>query len=182
MTRFGSAVAATVLAVGFASAAQASWQDVASRHDQERLSRLSEARAKVGINVGESRPVTARELAGAWHCHTIRGGGILPRIDYTWFRCAVRDRGGHLSFEKLNGSQRVAGYLYPNGDGSWVLLGGWSVKGEPMHAYSGNGASVGAVSTPDDAVAMVSGTRSGVRIEFPYPSHESMYDAIEMRR
>ena len=54
---------------------------------------------------------------------------------------------------------------------------------EPMHAYSGSGASVGAVQTPDDEIGLLSGIGAGhARIELPYPVQESAFDVIELRR
>jgi hypothetical protein len=175
-----------------AGAAQAGWQDAASRYDVERLSRLEEARAKAMAIArsgdirealsGERRAISRGELMGNWHCRTVKAGGQLPGIAYSWFHCRVRERGGHLFFEKVSGSQRIAGFLYPHESGGYVLLGALSVKGEPMHAYSGNGASAGAQATPDDAIGLLSATSRGPRIEFPYPLQESVFDVIELRR
>jgi hypothetical protein len=63
-----------------------------------------------------------------------------------------------------------------------VLLGAASVKGEPPHRYSGNGATAGA------GHARRRGRRSRrhgpglARIEFPYPVQESTFDVIELKR
>ena len=52
-----------------------------------------------------------------------------------------------------------------------------------MHAYSGSGASYGAVQTPDDEIGLLSGIGPGhARIELPYPVQESAFDVIELRR
>jgi hypothetical protein len=182
------------------TAAQASWEDVASPYDVQRLSRLHEARAK-GMDAaqygpiqrdaravhaafgGDMHPISRGELVGHWHCRTAKGGGILPAIGYGWFSCRVSERGGHLFFEKMGGTQRLAGYLYPHESGGYVLLGAWSVKGESMHAYSGNGASAGAQTSPDDAIGLLSAAgRQHLRIEFPFPGQESVYDVMELRR
>ena len=182
------------------TAARASWEDVASPYDVQRLSRLEEARAK-GMDAahagrierdahavraafeGGAGPVSRGELVGNWRCRTAKSGGILPAVGYGWFQCRISDRDGHLFFEKMSGTQRLAGYLYPHESGGFVLLGAWSVKGEPMHAYSGNGASAGAQTSPDDAIALVSaaGPRR-VRLEFPFPGQESVYDVMELQR
>jgi len=174
--------------------------DVASPYDVQRLSRLEEARAS-GMDAahdgwierhssavraaleGETGPLARRDVIGGWRCRTVKSGGILPAIGYGWFRCRVSEREGHLFFQKLSGTQRLAGYLYPHRSGGYVLLGAWSVKGEPMHTYSGNGVSAGAVTGPDDAIALVSASGRGrVRIEFPFPGQESVYDVMELRR
>jgi hypothetical protein len=190
----------SISVLGLATAAQAGWEDVASPYDVHRLARLDEARAKgadaahsgevqrdraavQSALTGGTRPLSRGEIVGNWRCRTAKTGGILPAIGYGWFHCRVSDRDGHLFFEKLNGTQRVAGYLYPHESGGFVLLGGWSVKGEPMHMYSGDGVSAGAQSSPDDAVALVSGAGPGrVRLEFPFPGQESVYDVMELRR
>lgn len=182
------------------TAAQAGWEDVASPYDVQRLLRLEEARdrgmdaAQSGIIErdrgavrsalsGRSRPISRAALLGNWRCRTAKSGGILPGIGYGWFVCRVSERDGHLFFEKASGTQRVAGYLYPHESGGYVLLGGWSVKGEPGHMYSGNGVSAGAKTSPDDAVALLSaaGPRRA-RLEFPFPGQESVYDVMELRR
>jgi hypothetical protein len=186
---------------GIASAAQAGWEDVASPYDVQRLERLEEARAK-GMDAAEAGraerdsdavhsaltgrvyPVSRGELLGQWRCRTAKSGGILPAIGYGWFHCRVSARGGgHLFFEKLSGTQLLAGWLYPREGGGYVFLGAWSVKGEPMHAYSGNGVSAGAKTSSDDAIALVSAAGAGrVRLEFPFPGQESVYDVMELRR
>jgi hypothetical protein len=182
------------------NAARAGWEEVAAPFDVQRLSRLEEARDR-GMAAAQSgtierergavrsalsggvHPILRTALLGSWRCRTAKSGGILPGIGYGWFQCRVSERGGHLFFEKVSGTQRVAGYLYPHESGGYVLLGGWSVKGEPMHRYSGNGVSAGAKTSPDDAVALLSaaGPRR-VRLEFPFPGQESVYDVMELRR
>jgi uncharacterized protein DUF4893 len=182
------------------NAARAGWEDVAAPFDVQRLSRLEEARDR-GMAAAQSgaierergavrsaltggvHPILRTALLGSWRCRTAKSGGILPGIGYDWFQCRISERGGHLFFEKVSGTQRVAGYLYPHESGGYVLLGGWSVKGEPMHRYSGNGVSAGAKTSPDDAVALLSaaGPRR-VRLEFPFPGQESVYDVMELRR
>ena len=189
----------SVSLLALAAPAFASWEDVASPYDVQRLGRLDEARAKGedaahsgrierdagavrAAFAGGGHPISRGELVGNWRCRTAKSGGILPAIGYGWFHCRVSERAGHLFFQKLNGTQRLAGYLYPHRSGGYVLLGAWSVKGEPMHMYSGNGASAGAVSSPDDAVGLLSGRGGGARIEFPFPGQESVYDVMELRR
>ena len=186
--------------LGLTAAAQASWEDLASSYDAHRLERLDEARAE-GMDAarsgvierdrgavhaafeGGTHAISSAQLIGNWHCRTAKAGGILPAIGYGWFHCRVSEHGGHLFFQKLNGTQRLAGYLYPHESGGYVLLGGWSVKGEPMHLYSGNGPSAGAKSSPDDAVALLSAAGRGrARLEFPFPGQESVYDVMELRR
>ncbi|HEY1612151.1 MAG TPA: DUF4893 domain-containing protein [Rhizomicrobium sp.] len=192
-----SAALTFVLVAAGSTFAQAGWQDQVSRYDSNRLSRLDEARAKgldearAGRDIGlihavldrAAVSVPGRALAGNWQCRTIKLGGMTPDVVYGWFHCRIGEHQGRLVFEKVSGTQRLAGGLYPHESGGYVLLGGFSVKGEPAHRYSGRGGSAGAAATPDDAVGLLQATgRRSARIEFPYPVQESTFDVIELRR
>ena len=179
------------------TAAQAGWQEDATPSDVNRISKLDESRAKglteaqAGSDMATIRAVLdpapqaigEGALAGKWRCRTIKLGGLTPDVVYSWFNCRISHRDGGLFFEKITGSQRVAGVLYPREDGGYVLLGALSVGNEPPHRYSGNHESAGAEATPDDAVGVLSATGSNhARIEFPYPVQESTFDVIELKR
>jgi len=193
----------SLLAFGFvllASAARAGWQDAASSFDVGRLGKLSESRAKGlaeaeqgatredvaiihGVLDAHPTQISAESLAGTWRCRTIKLGGITPDVIYAWFKCRIGAHGGHLTFEKVTGSQRTNGILYPDASGGYVYLGASSVADEPRHFYSGNGASVGAPGTPDDQIGLLLATgANSARIEFPYPVQESTFDVIELKR
>lgn len=183
-----------------AGAAEAGWQDTASQFDVQRLSRLDEAKAKAleeashGASANDlsvihavldpaPQSVSVDALLGAWQCRTIKLGGMTPDAIYSWFRCRIAMKGGGPYLEKLTGTQFTNGYLYPDGNGSFVYLGASSVMGEPRHAYSGNGATAGAPVTPDDQIGLLSLIGSGhARVEFPYPLQESTMDVLELRR
>lgn len=178
------------LALAVPVAAHAGWRDVASSYDQGRLARLEQARSEgmadsggmPGVQEAMSAPVVSPGgLAGHYRCRTIKLGGAMPSIAYTWHNCRISERGGYLVFEKLDGTQRMAGALYPEA-GGYVYLGASWVKGETPHRYSGPGASVGARATPDDQAGMLYATARGARIEMPYPVQESTFDIIELRR
>jgi hypothetical protein len=128
------------------------------------------------------RTVPARALLGDWRCRQIKLGGISPYIVYpSWFRCRVRIVNGGLFFEKLNGSQRTNGFLYPE-NGAWVYLGASSAGNEPWHRYSGRAASVGARVTPDDQIGLLAGIGNNhLRLEIP-AVQESLLDVIELAR
>ena len=168
-------------------AAHAGWRDEASSFDQSRLARLDEARSRgLAESNGAAQealnaPATGGSITGNYRCRTIKLGGMTPSMQYSWFRCRITDEGGLLRFEKISGSQRMGGTLYPEGNG-YVYLGASWVKGETPHRYSGNGASFGARATPDDQVGRLTATASGARIELPYPVQESLFDVIELRR
>ncbi len=189
---------ATALVVSAAQAA--GWQDEASAFDASRLGKLQESRAK-GISEAEQgapredlaiihavldaqpAPISASALTGTWRCRTIKLGGMTPDVVYSWFRCRIGARDGRLSFEKVTGSQRTSGILYPDASGGYVYLGASSVADEPRHFYSGSGASVGAPGTPDDQIGLLLATSpNAARIEFPYPVQESTFDVIELKR
>jgi hypothetical protein len=169
--------------------AQAGWQDEASSFDQSRLARLDEARSRSRAEAGDVPAAhetvgAARvrgSLTGTWRCRTIKLGGMTPSLVYSWFRCRVTRQGETLRFEKVSGTQRMGGTLYPEGDG-YVYLGASWVKGEAPHRYSGNGASVGAHATPDDQIGMLTTTSHGAILEMPYPVQESVMDVVELRR
>lgn len=183
-----------------ATTAEAGWQDTASQFDQQRLSRLDEARAKAlgeassGATPGDLSIIHAAldpapqsamvsALIGNWRCRTIKLGGITPDVIYAWFRCRISMKGGGPYLEKLSGSQYTDGYLYPDGNGSFVYLGASSVIGEPPHAYSGGGATAGAPVTPDDQIGLLSVIGTGhLRLEMPYPLQESTMDVLELKR
>jgi hypothetical protein len=170
-------------------AAQAGWQDEASSFDQSRLARLDEARGRGLAESGGAgaaqdalnAPATGAPITGTWRCRTIKLGGMTPQVVYSWFRCRVFEHDGALRFEKISGSQRMGGTLYPEGSG-YVYLGASWVKGEALHGYSGNGASFGAHATPDDQIGQMTATANGARLEMPYPVQESIFDVVELRR
>jgi hypothetical protein len=188
-------VAAGMLAL-LATPAFAGWQEQATVSDQQRLSRLEEARARgmseaqSGSDMGSigqaldapSHGASADEFSGSWRCRQLKLGGATPSIVYKWFSCRISNRGGHLYFQKVTGTQKTQGWLYPDG-GTFVYLGASSARGEPPHAYSGNGASLGASQTPDDQIGRLSMIGAGhARLEMPYPVQESTFDVIELRR
>lgn len=183
-----------------ASGAEAGWQDAASAYDVGRLSKLQESKDK-GLSeaqagapakdmaiihaVLDASPISTSPdaLIGMWRCRTIKLGGMTPDVIYSWFACRISGRGDRLRFEKLTGSQRTNGYLYPDQSGGYVYLGASSVANEPPHSYSGSGPGAGAQATPDDQIGLLLATGSdSARIEFPYPVQESTFDVIELKR
>jgi hypothetical protein len=195
-------IAALASLLVFSAAAQAGWRDEAAPRDIERLSKLSESRGQ-GLaeaargNPGDYQAARSilnagavsggeRRLIGTWRCRTMKLGGATPSIVYAWFRCRISPAGGRLHFEKLGGTTRTAGYLYPD-DGSFVYLGSQSVTAygpaETRHTYSGRTASAGAEQTPDDQIGRLFLTYDGrARLEMPFPVQESDFDVIELKR
>lgn len=201
--RLGKAEAAAFAALLLlSSATYAGWREDASSADVQRLNALAESRAKGLDEASRGNPAdlaairsvlqsgttsaSATKLTGTWRCRTMKLGGITPDVVYSWFRCRISERSGRLFFEKLSGSQRTSGYLYPEGPG-FVYLGASYVTAygpaEKPPVYSGGGASAGAAVTPDDQIGMLSLLYDGrARLELPYPVQESTFDVIELKR
>ena len=85
--------------------------------------------------------------------------------------------------EKVTGTERIAGYLEPFDGERVLLMGALTVKKERQKPFSGGNEGVGAPTTSSDAVGIISSTGRGrARIEFPYPTIESDFDVMELRR
>ena len=176
----------------------ADWRTEITQTDLQRLRTMPDARARAlqeashGSGQGDLRAledvvgapahgVPEGALTGTWRCRQMKLGGMSDYMVYSWFTCRISRVNSGLWFEK-NGTQRMAGYLYPS-DGMWVYLGAQSAKGEPLHRYSGNAGSVGASVNPDDQVgALVGIGRNRLRLDLPSPAIESDFDAIELVR
>ena len=184
--------------IGVAAAAGAGWRDQASAFDVQRLADLGQSRAKGLQEAAAAAPADVdavrslleagtvaaepRALQGIWRCRMMKLGGLTPAIVYGWFRCRISEKNGALVFEKLTGSQRTRGTLYPE-DRGFVYLGASFVAGEKPHGYSGKGASVGAPATPDDEIGLLSLLYDGrARLELPAPVQESDFEVIELKR
>lgn len=182
-----------------ATPAFAAWQDRASPYDVERLSHLADARAKAmqetqgasekdlaavrAVLNRNSHAVSLASLKGTWRCRTIKLGGMAPVVIYDWFTCRIGEEHGHPYFEKQSGTQHFGGSLYPHESGGFVFLGGTNWSKDKQSFYSSGRASLGAETTPSDAVGLLSSIGPNVaRIEFPYPAQESTFDVIELRR
>lgn len=182
-----------------ATPAFAAWQGRASPYDVERLSHLADARTK-GIQQTQgasekdlaavravlnrnSHIVSFASLKGTWRCRTIKLGGMAPVVIYDWFTCRIGEEHGHPYFEKQSGTQHFGGSLYPHESGGFVFLGGMNWSKDKQAFYSSGRPSLGADTTPSDAVGLLSSIGPNVaRIEFPYPAQESTFDVIELRR
>ena len=182
-----------------ATPAFAAWQDRASPYDAERLSHLDEARANAmqyaqgasekdlaaarAVLNRNSHAVPIASLKGTWRCRTIKLGGMAPVVVYSWFTCRIGEEHGHPYFEKQAGTQHFGGSLYPHESGGFVFLGGSNWSKDKQAFYSSGRTSLGAETTPSDAVGLLSSIGPNVaRIEFPYPAQESTFDVIELRR
>jgi hypothetical protein len=178
----------------------AGWRDQITDYDAGRLARLEAARSDAVEQArtrggsgdvrairetfdAQPRAVPERALYGNWRCRQLKLGGMTGYAVFNWFPCRISSVNGGIWFEK-QGTQRMAGYVYPDQDGRWVYLGAQSAKGEPLHRYSGHAAYVGEVVAVDDQVgALVGIGNNRLRIDLPSPAtRESDFDAIELVR
>ncbi|MCF8469158.1 MAG: DUF4893 domain-containing protein [Parvibaculum sp.] len=182
------------------------WQAQATEHDRDRLTRYEDAVTKgmmesqvageengsynelVSVMEAETVEADAAALKGQWTCRTIKAGGPFTGfVVYGWFRCEVVEKDGRLFFEKLSGSQRQSGYLYPRDLKSWVLLAAPNRDHSgPIRAYSGpKGPENKKVTDPQliDEPGVVSLLADGrARAVFPWPELESTFNVLEMKR
>jgi len=130
----------------------------------------------------EGRAIPARTLVGNWRCRQIKLGGMTSYMVYDqWFSCNVRPFRGGLLLQKMNGSQRFVGMLFPE-NGAWVYLGSSSARGETWHNYSGASPALGAQVTPDDQIGLLTGIGDNhLRLEIP-AVQESYLDVVEFAR
>ncbi|MDP2123603.1 MAG: DUF4893 domain-containing protein [Parvibaculum sp.] len=203
-----TAVLAAALALAlpvpaFADAAPSSgWEDKITDFDRDRLARLDEAVAKgmemaaaepfpagdyadlVNIMQAEAVSVTDASLRGNWRCRTIKAGGpYLSFVVYGWFSCRITARDDGLFFEKLSGSQRQTGYLYPRDATSWVLLAAPNQdhSGAPR-PYSGPEGGITDPQLQDEPGILEPLADGRLRIFFPWPVLESTFNVLELKR
>lgn len=84
---------------------------------------------------GEALPLKRSELAGSWRCRSLQVQNLGVFV-YPYFKCRITDGPDGLRFEKISGSQRRSGLLFPDGDRRFVFLGGQTVNDDPTHPYS----------------------------------------------
>jgi hypothetical protein len=199
----GRAIPKLILAAALAAVptlAFAGWQDVASPADMDRLAKLPQIRdaaiadaqntdsgrgnwrAMAQVMDAEGRAIPAAALMGNWRCRQMKLGRMTSYIVYDdWFTCNIRPYNGGLLLQKMNGSQRFVGFLYPE-NGAWVYLGAWSARGERWHNYSGASPALGAQVTPDDQIGLLTGIGNNhLRLEMP-AVQESILDVVEFSR
>ena len=115
---------------------------------------------------------------GDYRCRVIKVGakteGLLNYIAYPAFRCRVSQQGDVQHFDKLSGSQRHHGAIYPADQLRSVIL-GTMVLGDETRAYQ-----YGRDPERDLAgwVERIGDNRW--RLILPYPRYESTLDVIEL--
>ena len=197
--RIHDVILATALTLAAATPVLANWQSQASDPDIDRLVQLPQTRARAladaqngegrgdwrsipRVMQAEGRAIPAQAMIGNWRCRQIKLGGMSSYMVYDqWFSCRIRPYNGGLVFEKMDGSQRMGGFLYPE-KGAWVYLGQSAVRGERINAYSGRTPSIGAPVTPDDQIGLLTGIGNNhLRLEIP-AVQESLLDVVELVR
>lgn len=170
------------------------WQDIATPDDRDRLREWRSAFTKAvdQARAGGKGPEVEREGAllapdaaiggnipnGEYNCRVIKLGaqneGSLNYIAYPVFRCRVSQQGVVQHFDKLNGSQRPHGTIYPADALRQVML-GTMVLGDETRAYQ-----YGRDDDRDLAGWVEKVGENRWRIIFPYPRFESTLDIMEL--
>ncbi|HUE64633.1 MAG TPA: DUF4893 domain-containing protein [Rhizomicrobium sp.] len=198
----GGRITKTLLALALALASTpvfAGWREAASAADIARIDKLDQIRAlamadaRQGRGQGDQRTISqvmepeghaipSQALLGDWRCRQIKLGGMGAYMVYDrWFNCNIRPFRGGLLLQKMDGSQRLVGMLFPE-NGAWVYVGASNVRGEPWHNYSGASPALGAQVTPDDQIGLLTGIGDNhLRLEIP-AVQESLLDVVEFAR
>ena len=171
------------------------WQAAATEADRQRLRdwRTAFTRALEQARAGGHAADLEREGAllnpdaaiggpipnGGYRCRVIKVGakneGLLNYIAYPAFRCRISQQPGALQhFDKLSGSQRHHGTIYPAGQLRQVFL-GTMVLGDETRAYQ-----YGRDPERDLAGWVERIGESRWRILFPFPHYESTLDVVEL--
>ena len=173
------------------------WEAVITPADHDRLRRLPEAwstalaqarraghdadLAALGAlaDPGAALPHAAPPL-GRYRCRTIKlgaQGDLLDYIAYSWFTCEITaGEDGVLRLDKMSGSQRQQGTLYPETDRRLVFLGALALGSteSAAPAYS--------IDRERDVVGVLE--RVGPerwRLVQPWPRFETNLDLLELR-
>ena len=189
-----ASLAVTACATTPATPPTQGWQQVATEADRERLREwrtaftraLEQARAGghaadvegEGVLLAPDAPLGGPIPNGDYRCRVIKVGakseGLLNYIAYPAFRCRISQQGNLQHFDKLTGSQRHHGTIYPADQLRGVLL-GTIVLGDETRAYQ-----YGRDPERDVAgwVERIGDRRW--RLLLPYPRYESTIDVIEL--
>lgn len=192
-------IALWVAVLTAASAIAADWQAIITAEDRDRLDRLAEAIAEGDARASASTPapedietlravldppdapIAAGNLAGDWRCRTIKVGDIL--VAYGWFKCRIAADADGLLLEKTSGSQRLTGYLHADGPSRLILLGAATVNDERPLPYSALANEADLADLDADLVGVLTQSAPNrLRILFPWPHYESIYDVMELTR
>jgi len=171
-----------------------SWQPVATDQDRERLrdwrtaftEALAQARAaghaadveREGKLLDPDAALGGPIPNGNYRCRVIKVGakseGLLDYIAYPAFRCRISQDEALQHFDKLTGSQRHHGAIYPADQLRSVFL-GTMVLGDETRAYQ-----YGRDPERDLAGWVERIGERRWRILLPYPHYESTIDVVEL--
>lgn len=176
------------------STAVTDWRTVATEDDRQRLrdwrtaftSALDQVRAaghgaeieSEGVLLQPDAALGGPIPSGEYRCRAIKVGakseGMLAYVSYPAFRCRISAQGSFQHFDKLSGSQRPHGTIYPADQLRGAFL-GTMVLGDETIAYQ-----YGRDPERDLAgwVERIGDHRW--RIIFPYPHYESTLDVVEL--
>jgi hypothetical protein len=171
------------------------WRSIATPRDRERIRDWRSAwvealrRARAG---GHSAHIAAEGAllepdtaldgvtppAGNYRCRTMKVGaksaGLLEYVAYPSFACRIGEGGGIRDFQKITGSQRPIGRLFPENDRRMIFLGTLQLGDERGTLRYGH-----------DAERAMAGVLERIgerrwRLVLPYPHFESLVDVIEL--
>lgn len=171
------------------------WRDYANAGDVDRLERLDAAwdTALGGVKEHGHQAELARLGAladrkvalanphpapGAYRCRTLKLGRRFGLIAYGWFRCEVElTPGGDLVLNKVSGSQRSFGKLYPGEGNGLVFIGSqaWGMDEAEAPAY-------GADRLRDQIGVLERVGEQRWRLALPWPRVESDLDLMELAK
>jgi hypothetical protein len=175
-------------------AAGSDWREVVTGDDRDRLREwrtaftraLEQARATNAADVEREGVLLQPDAAlggepipnGDYRCRVIKLGaaseGMLNYTSYPAFRCRVSQQGQLQHFDKLSGSQRPHGTIFPADQLRQVFL-GTMVLGDERRAYQ--------YGRDDDRDMAAWIERIGDRrwrMVLPYPRYESTLDVVEL--
>jgi hypothetical protein len=174
-------------------AAITDWRTVATEDDRQRLrdwraaftQALEQARATNAADLEREGALLQPDTAvggqipnGDYRCRVVKVGakseGMLNYVTYPAFRCRISQQGNLQHFDKLSGSQRPHGTIYPADQLRGVLL-GTMVLGDETIAYQ-----YGRDPERDLAGWVERIGENRWRILFPYPHYESTLDVVEL--
>ena len=116
--------------------------------------------------------------AGDYRCRTIKlgakGAGGLRYIAYPFFACRVAAQGKVSALDKLTGSQRATGIVYPHDTTRAVFLGTMALGDEREAVRYGRD------KTRDMAGWVERIGPARWRVSLPYPAFESTLDVLEL--
>jgi len=171
----------------------ASWREVATPHDRERLrgwrsawmEGLAAARAGGGAEVISADPALfdpdrSRDGAlpppGAYRCRVVKLGVAAAHGFFRsgWGQCRVEAEGALLRLSRTDGMQRPTGLIFADGNGRAIFLGTMVLSDERRALGYG-------VDDARDLIGLVE--RIGEarwRVALPYPRFQSTLDVVEL--